>query len=1215
MKMRKFTKLLLLFTLCLVGIQGNAQNVTIRGNNGSMIASVPNSGTEYDTFFKVGGFATWQHEQLNMVLTASDFTTLTSFGQLSNPANNLFSDGTHLQIGKGQGDYNKCYLSLSLPKGYRFTGYSIVFSKSGQTTKRLGNNTADFNTANATSRFGETNSSFAFTNYKDVARGAQQTITRTSNSATDMGNVLYFSLQQPDGSRALITLESAEFYFTAEANYTPLTAVGTVNRMSAVDIPFLTSKVDYGPIEKNTYNGASRLSYRSSNVKDLQANLTLYEAGSTKPGTDFDGTTGQVIDYKVGSISVEDGFYRIGAADASNPGTEEHVYYIETPSNVLLSDNATKNPIGYRIVGAKIDYKYGKTNVYGTETKKYPTFYFRFNFLFSSYYLNANGGTTTTSDDRAEWFQDDEGYIRTGANGYIYLTDKGTIMGGSRYPSTTTNKADAIKFNPIGSDGYLSYTENGNNYWLRESNILFFWRLYRFQNNTGSRVSRTLTGSQIEVNVEDDVVATHTEPYILKVYDATGESAQVVEVNSSNPSGSVYVNNMNNDAVKIGVIGTGLIQGALTLQALDPYLDQMKVVCTDPQVANEGGLRVTQNFTASDFSVNGGEFHFSLPTECNTHTVKITFEDLYSKYFDDTYDRGSADHNSRINFVKSDHYNAFGTANNNVNSNKAEAANATKERLKVGTVGSAKFKFNNVADLSNSDGGFITEYPFTLENYNGSFGDMTFRVSAQDQNKTGYVFTTDETRYNIAPTTAIQHRSYAFYEMKVHVQSTTYTPSVEFKKIYTATDYDNSAEGGSIDQNDVFYGAVVTANNGGKPGYASTASIYKAINAAIAGGGDVPQSTKQILYLDYRGMAGILELTGGEQEEVEFSAAPNCLTFLPKGSTSSVDNVAYETEAGTFRAAHNIVITDKQPFFSPYDIHVDAANYATYTRLITRPENGVVAKATLILPYALTISEGVHTNADGKSQFSLNTMRDNQNFSQAPSSVDHPSATFDPISGEMSEANKPYTVIVLKCEEDEDGLSFVARQYGATITATPKSGDLGQIVFTNETASGNFTNGKNVTTAYTCTSQGSFAGIIYDRAVSENVFYFAANKFLNLHTLAKAQGQYLYMYPFRSAYTYPDGGTGSNLLHFFDINFEGTLGNTDAITEMPRYVDLAVKTGKGYISMNSAIDQTVTVRSLSGMTVGEVYLRAGDRKSIELPAGIYVVNNVKIIVK
>ena len=312
MSMRKFTKLLMLFTLCLVGIQGNAQNVTIRGNNGSMIASVPVGNSDYDTFFKVGGFATWQHEQLNMVLTASDYTDLTSFGQLSNPANNLFSDGTHLQIGKGQGDYNKCYLSLSLPKGYRFTGYTIVFSKPGSTTKRLGSNTASFNTSNATSRFGETNSSFAFTNYKDVAINGSQTITRTSNSDTDMGNVLYFSLQQPD-SRALITLESAEFYFTAEANYTPLTAVGSVNRMSAVDIPFLTSKVDYGPIEKNTYNGAERLSYRSANVKDLQANLTLYEAGSTKPGADFDGTTGQVIDYKQGSISVEDGYYRIGA--------------------------------------------------------------------------------------------------------------------------------------------------------------------------------------------------------------------------------------------------------------------------------------------------------------------------------------------------------------------------------------------------------------------------------------------------------------------------------------------------------------------------------------------------------------------------------------------------------------------------------------------------------------------------------------------------------------------------------------------------------------------------------------------------------------------------------------------------------------------------------------------------------------------------------------
>ena len=61
-----------------------AQDVTIRGNNGSCVPAVKNGGSG-DTFYRCGGNATWQHEQLSMVLTTSDGTALTQNGQLDNP--------------------------------------------------------------------------------------------------------------------------------------------------------------------------------------------------------------------------------------------------------------------------------------------------------------------------------------------------------------------------------------------------------------------------------------------------------------------------------------------------------------------------------------------------------------------------------------------------------------------------------------------------------------------------------------------------------------------------------------------------------------------------------------------------------------------------------------------------------------------------------------------------------------------------------------------------------------------------------------------------------------------------------------------------------------------------------------------------------------------------------------------------------------------------
>ncbi|MCI7360317.1 MAG: hypothetical protein MSH36_03085, partial [Prevotella sp.] len=64
------------------------------------------------------------------------------------------------------------------------------------------------------------------------------------------------------------------------------------------------------------------------------------------------------------------------------------------------------------------------------------------------------------------------------------------------------------------------------------------------------------------------------------------------------------------------------------------------------------------------------------------------------------------------------------------------------------------------------------------------------------EGKTGnaYLFTADETRYNIAPTTASEHRNYAFYHMEVDVIKKTYTPAVELTPLYGTTCYDGDAE-------------------------------------------------------------------------------------------------------------------------------------------------------------------------------------------------------------------------------------------------------------------------------------------------------------------------------------------------------------------------------------------------------------------------------------
>lgn len=1182
----KFYLRLIVFTLLgLVNAQwASAQNVTIKATNGSTIAAIKDGGTT-DSFFGAGGFATWQHEQLSMVLTTSDGTVLTPNGQLDNPANNLFTSGNYMQIGKGQADgANTCYVSLSLPKGYRFTGYTIKFSKSTE-TKGSGNGAISFD-SNVTGRFGETGSDFGtYTTSAEVTNSSgSKEITRTEMTEGEMSNVLYFKLMNTTNSnnnrRVLITLEYAEFKFTAEEDYTPVTPVGEITSpVSAVDIPFSTSKVDYGRIQNRTYqiNGRTytRMSYASADVKDLTANLTLFEAESTKDGTGIDGTSGKVVDYKAGTISTQDDYFKLGRENS------EQVYYIESPTYVELSDATnTKNPIGYRIVGAEIVYK-----TPGAETDYYITY----TSGSTTYYLGTNGQFST---NKTKWETDNNGRVHSG-NTYLGYTSR--VSGFSR--TYTFDTYTGVPQNSL-------YVDSSNRIYGEFSGYFDTYTVYLYHNGNNAAVS-TSTSNLAAWTPETETPS--GEGFTLNVYDKNGENP----VAYTNGNGTVKLSGLNNDAIKIGVQGIGLVRATLTMQALDPYLDRMSVVCLDNDAELQTPISMSQTFTASDFSVSGGEFYFYLPSDCAGHQVGITFEDLYSKYFDDSYTGGSTTHTSRINFVKSAHYNAFGTSSNNIYTNTSEASNAQLERLKVGTVGSAAFRFNN-ADVVGSSGGTLTEYPFSLGNYTGSFDPMQFTVSSTDQHQTKYVFTTDETRYNIAPTTASQHRAYAYYQMIVHVQTQTYEPEVEFIKVY-----DHSINSAAEDK--AYYGAKVTAYDGNtppKPGYASTTEIYNKINAAITRGTDDKGNScsdlkdiSQLLYIDMSEMAGIYQMTdeaGETLDDLTGVGEKNCIAFIPAGTSSSSVNVAYKTGGSAFQAAHNIVLTDKLPFYSPYDIQVAGANMVEYKRTLTPAYGTDISTATVVLPFNINVTDGLHENNDGSGSFEVYQL-DATNCLSTEEDLNHnvdymkSSAHFVKVSGTTTEANKPY-MIKVAAPSGEDKIPFIARINGATIKKTPTS-------LTGETGTGTISKAN-----YTFTSNGTFSGATLKQKDTPNIFYFAKNALYNIQSLQANLD--LYVLPFRAYYSYTSGSPAkANLLEIVFGANENPFADATGISSAESQPDLAVTTGHGTITIASKENNTVVISALNGMQAGRVVLKAGETKTVNVPAGLYVVNGVKVIVK
>lgn len=581
----KHLKFFFIFAVLLtIGTTAYGQDVTIRANNGACVAAVKDYGTT-DSFFGAGGFATWQHEQLNMVLTTSDNTNLTPNGQLDNPANNLFkaTDGVHMQMAHGAAsDANVCYATVSLPSGYRFTGYAIKFTKPGQLTK----GSLQFNNANATSTFGETDQKFTnFIKSATVARNATDSIAREESTANPMGNVLYFKLQNPTSSRALIQFVEAKFFFTAEDNFSPVTPASEITTpVSATLVPYPTSKVDFGTIENNNYNGTWRISYKSANVNDISANFLLYEEESTTTGEDIDGISGKVVDFKSGNqytITSAGGYFKLGKGASS---TEEQVYYIETPTTVEISDGH-QVPIGYRITGVEYDY--------ATQVTASRTFYIRY----GNRYLNTEGRFSSSS---TTWEMDGEGYISSGSgNSKVYLYFN------NGYAATQRQKPEPSE--RFGIDA------NNNIYQLQWPT---YFITYYYTNNTRYGMISNTTGDKAtyqEISTTDASVGS----FGLKIYNADGTEKETVDVTGN---GTYSLTGLNNDAVKFGVIGQGLVRATLTMQALDPYLDMMEVWCHD---LTEPEIKLQQTFHASDFSVSGGEFDFYLPEDCINDEIQI----------------------------------------------------------------------------------------------------------------------------------------------------------------------------------------------------------------------------------------------------------------------------------------------------------------------------------------------------------------------------------------------------------------------------------------------------------------------------------------------------------------------------------------------------------------------------------------------------------------
>lgn len=1186
-KRRWYRTIVLLFLLCLYG-HTQAQNVTISPKTGKLMAALTE---DHEVGFQNGWSSLWRHDQLPLSLTVADYPDLTPSGELKRPAGNIAIENNKLVLLGGM--TRNLYMEVSLPKGYRITGYTLVMKNNlnGKTVRGM-------KLGSVTKKMYETNKDFNLGSPKTVSEQISEyneetkeyTIKRTSMTKDDMGNQLYFCLDKRNANAYFgVTIKHFELHFTAEGDFTehvaPVLVSDIQSPVSYYEMPFTTSKLDIGPIKPNSKNGSKTYySYNYKNVADLTANMIIYQQAAINAQKE----AADVAASKHISAFVMD--------NKTHFGLGNDTYFVETPTTATTThgDNLL---LGYRIVGAKFNCAYAKDRKYSEFKIHYKKFWG------TTYYLTETGGTSTNAAQAAKWFIDDTGYMRIG-NTYLQVDNSGAI-------SVTPNKKMASVIRRDG-DNIIC----GNKY-LRLSS----GKKLEF-GSQNSAASAEETGTNITIS--------KGAPYTLKIYDKTGKNVvQKIDIKNANDAGSYELTDLNNDAVKFEVSGlTGTDKQAVvsvdvTMQALNPFIHSIDIVCHDWADAHP----MTQTFTANDFSVRGGKFTFYVPEDFSVkegqqQPCKFTFENLYSLYGDKTYYAGTEkqkDGNARYVFIQSPYDQNFKGLYDDAYDPNADY----KQKVKALVSGTKAFRFNNADELGNNstspDIKYFNEFPFSKKAYSGEFKELSLM---KDGSEVRYLFTADETRYNISPATATEHRSHAFYVMDIQLVLKQYKPKFTWVPIYTSTCYQENGKDVEKPQYGLKLGTTEMGESG-KMGYLTVDQINKILlnDNEILGSGSTPRpaeikSPEQVLYVDASDLMTVVyrkaTIEGGKDDldQAMSLLGKNALFYLPENLAPAKNNFATKTGTGEFRACKDIVITDKKPFYAPYNIRVDAAQTATYTREITVPKNGKATFASVMLPFTLSINnDGVHTNEDGSCKFRLSKMNENSCITLSQNEASKPNnykakAKFIPLTGTSTKANTPYMVEVLSAPTS-DKISFIATQKGSDVVASTSMAN-DTYLFKGEAAKGkigqydvNFTN------------YGSYSGKKLNK--NRKIFYFSGNMYLCSKNL-DAEFPWLYVYPFRAFYEYT-GGADAKDLSGMSVIYDDSQDEATGIANLQPRPNLAVQAGNGTITFAATVDSKVNIYTVTGTLASSVNVKAGSTETINVPAGMYVINGVKVIVK
>lgn len=1150
--------------LLTVGMAAAAQTVSISPKTGNVISAVSYSGESHLPNF--GGV--WVHNQLPMTLVTSDKSDLMESGMMKEHANNVAVLDGCLVFASGASASIVNHMSLSLPKGYRFTSYKIVMdyekdSKAPSTFKEMDGTFKNPKGSSVTVSSGD--------------KG--KILQRTSLNNTDMGNILYFYQGHTNGmARVKVTSFVVTFECTDKFNESLHAGVTELaNPVSCIALPFQTNRTDLGKIEPST-QGYTSYKYNYQNVKDLSADFLLYDQAGVVGGKAVAGTAGD------GAIS---SVYYNG--QLTFVGLKNNTYWLETPTDAI-TQNGTRTPVGYRIVGARLLYA---NNAHSIGFQKDDNIYITDG---DGKYMNSSLKFTNT---KVEWTYGADGKVSTkSGNKTYYLRHYNSTL------TTTTNSSRASVYNTKGL--YLFYGSGENAYIISH-------------NASGNAVyDKDPKNNAVVVNA-NPTTETSTG-FTIKLYDKTGEAvAQQAKVDANHAEGELLLTKINNDAIKLQIEGLEEGQEAFVcfqvqLEALNPYIDKMDITCTQPS----GEQALKNQYLADDFTIGtDGKVDFGVPTNFGTTGLRFAFDGLHSKSADETYPAGQVGKYSRYHFVQSEYYNLIAE---NLQGHPSEAADYDyTKKVRVDVAGDKAFYCNNSdkfkAGTTGSGTFYYEEYRYTNAAYNTQGGQWKEMVAnSGDDYVKRYIVVCDETRYNIAPTTTPRHAIYAYYSTDLKLTTVDYTPEITYTKVY-----DDAVIPTGPDKN-YYVGATLTLKSKDGTalpegtGYAFTKQIIDQINTDIAAQKtNAPVDANHILYFDASKVNSLLfssnNAAWGQLEDLKSKLGMNALIFLPTGVTDNHDNVASKSLSGDdFIAENNIVLEDQWPFFSPYDIRINAANEVSYKRFVAN-NNDTKKWVSIVMPFTVAVNtEGQYINEDDKCDFTIFKMNPTNAFSKSNPSGEliftDIDGHFSPCTGvSTTQPNDAYIVRIDRAEmtEKDAKLMFILRQRGSTIVKTP----VGRTI--QGDASSGSVDGQNVV----LTPQATFSGAEVDK--TKGIFYFNKDKFVS--SLALDMSNTVKVLPFRSYYDCT--GTGTRNISHINISLEPNNDPTDIqeVTSNATNAGFVFSAQAGQLTVKATKDLRVNVRNVSGQTIDVKALKAGESHSVKLPSGIYVVNGTKVMVR